>query len=354
MGFDSQLCFVNDNLSMFPLQKAVIHGHGDVIRELLSACPESLQKLITSKKETVFHLAAKNYKCDAFQVLLKEAKKLNQEHLLDEQDDEGNTVLHIAVRNQLLPIVTKLVETDSFTTQVNAMNKKGETAMDLYNRIRCLSSGQIGNILQIAGGREAFALVRQQPSSTVITETSPWRFLQTKNVLLVIFATFIGLAFTVIFSLQSFIHTDNHNSNASEFVFEFKDVATGELPITFYIISSNTVAFTTSTAGILKLLLYYSRPYGHFMLLPGITNFFHYVLLAYYIMRKFFVSVASHYLSSYSLMWILVLSFIFYGALIICIAKCLLMRSHKFTKWLQRKCFEINLLVSQQQKVAPV
>ncbi|KAK3221143.1 hypothetical protein Dsin_015113 [Dipteronia sinensis] len=56
-----------------------------------------------------------------------------------------------------------LPSTDSFTIQVNAMNKKGETAMDLNNRFSCLSSWQIGHILQKAGGHEAFALVQQQP-----------------------------------------------------------------------------------------------------------------------------------------------------------------------------------------------
>ncbi|TXG70576.1 hypothetical protein EZV62_005511 [Acer yangbiense] len=102
VGLDSQLCFVKDKMSMFPLQTAVIHGHGDVTRELIFTCPESLQ-MLTSQKETVFHLAAKNYQCDiAFEVLFEEAKKLNQKHLLHEQDDEGNTVLHIAGRKHTM------------------------------------------------------------------------------------------------------------------------------------------------------------------------------------------------------------------------------------------------------------
>ncbi|KAK3221150.1 hypothetical protein Dsin_015120 [Dipteronia sinensis] len=349
VGLDSQLCFVKDEQSMFPLQTAVIHGHGDVIRELIFTCPESLQ-MLTSQKETVFHLAAKNYHCDAFEVLFEEAKKLNQEHLLDEQDDEGNTILHIAVYNQLLPIVIKIchTSTDNFKTQINAVNKKGKTAMDLYYGIpdRGLATRQIGHILQIAGGREA---LQPLPNYVTTESTTPggW-FFETKNVLLVVLAIFIGMAFTVIFNLQAFFRKDN-DIIASQLVFEFKDVATGGLPITFYIISSTTVAFTTSTC-ILKVLLY-SLPCGHFMLLAGVATFILYVLLAYYIMPKFFVRVGSHYLSSSRLMWILVVGIIFSGALIIFIAKCFLMRSHKFTKWIKRKWFQINLLSHSNKRL---
>ncbi|KAK3217643.1 hypothetical protein Dsin_011613 [Dipteronia sinensis] len=103
VGLDSQLCLWEDKFSMIPLQTAVLHGHSVVIRELVFACPESLEKM-TFLNETVFHLAAKNYQSDAFQVLLEETKKLNKQHLLEEEDHQGNTVLHITVSNQLIRV----------------------------------------------------------------------------------------------------------------------------------------------------------------------------------------------------------------------------------------------------------
>ncbi|KAI9161377.1 hypothetical protein LWI28_016806 [Acer negundo] len=72
---DSQLCFVQDNLSMIPLHTAIKRGRRDgVVRELVLACPESLG-ILNSQLETVFHVAVKNNNCDAFKVLLDEARK---------------------------------------------------------------------------------------------------------------------------------------------------------------------------------------------------------------------------------------------------------------------------------------
>ncbi|KAI9160097.1 hypothetical protein LWI28_005065 [Acer negundo] len=101
---DYQLCHLKDERhSMTPLQLAVKHGHGEVIREILLPCPESIEKL-TSQKETVFHLASNKHQSDAFEVLLDEAMKLNQQQLLRQTDRHGNTALHIAVSNQLIRV----------------------------------------------------------------------------------------------------------------------------------------------------------------------------------------------------------------------------------------------------------
>ena len=101
---DPGSCLVENKYSMIPLQIAVVRGHSVVIRKLISLCSESLEKL-TSKQETVFHLALKNSQSDAFQVLVEEAKKLNQGHLLEKKDDEGNTVLQIATFKRLTQVI---------------------------------------------------------------------------------------------------------------------------------------------------------------------------------------------------------------------------------------------------------
>ncbi|KAH7557357.1 hypothetical protein JRO89_XS11G0130600 [Xanthoceras sorbifolium] len=146
---------------------AVKHGRVDVIRELLLSCPESIEKL-TTQKETVFHLAANKCQSDAFEVLLDEAMKLSQQHLLHQRDRQGNTALHIAVSNQLVRVV-KLLLTElnsetgghGFIIQVNAKNKKGETALDLYNQIPNRAP-EIGHLLHVAGGREGYLLQQKQ------------------------------------------------------------------------------------------------------------------------------------------------------------------------------------------------
>ncbi|KAK2653397.1 hypothetical protein Ddye_013253 [Dipteronia dyeriana] len=111
-------CLVEKKSSMIPLQIAVVKGHSDVIQKLIFLCPESLEKL-TSKQETVLHLALKNSQSDAFQVLVEEAKKLNQGHLLEKKDDVGNTVLQIATIKRLTLIVELLtIESSSSSSQI--------------------------------------------------------------------------------------------------------------------------------------------------------------------------------------------------------------------------------------------
>ncbi|KAL5744207.1 hypothetical protein ACOSP7_027049 [Xanthoceras sorbifolium] len=203
LRFD-QLYFEKDHeFSRTPLQTAVVHGRVYAIVLLLSACPESVEEL-TSQKQTVFHLAAENYHPDAFAILLEGAKKLSKEHLLDGEDCHGNTVLHIAVPNKQLRIVKMCLPDLSsttghgFTIWVNAKNMKGETALDLYYKISDpdFETQHIGRILQEASRREEVSLLSRGGYKKGSNTTS-WKTLQTKNVLLVVLAIFIGLAFTV-------------------------------------------------------------------------------------------------------------------------------------------------------------
>ncbi|KAK1576798.1 hypothetical protein Q3G72_016582 [Acer saccharum] len=344
LHFD-QLYYVKDReLSMIPLHKAVMHGRVDVISLLLSACPDSIGEL-TSEKQTVFHLAADYCNPDAFEVLFVEAKKLNKEFLLDAQDCHGNAVLHIAVQNKQLRIVKMCLPDLTSTTGygfpicVNAKNMKGETALDLYEKIPDpdYETRHIDFILREVIRREVSlsydpGLHHHHPkwSSTI----PPWRTLETKNVLLVVLAIFIGLAFTLTCSLPTFFPKEYLVAIA--LVFELKDLVNGKFPLIFYIMSFITVLLTTSTC-ILSVLLY-SLPCGSLMLLGGFATFFLYLLLAYFVMPKFSVRVGSRRrLSSYYLMLILAISFIFIGSLIIHLGNCLISRFYNYAKCVTNK-----------------
>lgn len=73
-------CLVRDSCSMIPLHRAVINGHSDVIRALVSICPESLESL-TSNQDPDLQLAVMNSQFDAFQVLVNKTKIHGKEHL---------------------------------------------------------------------------------------------------------------------------------------------------------------------------------------------------------------------------------------------------------------------------------
>lgn len=97
-------CLVEDNLSMIPLHRAAMNGQSvDVIRALVSICPESLEKL-TSNQDTALHLAVKNSHLEAFQVLVKVSKIHNKEHVFNWKNEDGNTVLHLATFNKSIEV----------------------------------------------------------------------------------------------------------------------------------------------------------------------------------------------------------------------------------------------------------
>jgi ankyrin repeat protein len=78
------------------------------LAEFLKSCPKSIED-VTIRRETVLHIALKYNMFDAFQFLLGWLRRawfknasLWEKKLLNWQDEEGNTVLHIAVsKNQV-------------------------------------------------------------------------------------------------------------------------------------------------------------------------------------------------------------------------------------------------------------
>ncbi|KAK3217637.1 hypothetical protein Dsin_011607 [Dipteronia sinensis] len=339
---DSELCCVKNNLSMTPLHTAVKHGHGDVVRELVSACPESLG-IQTSQLETAFHVAVKNNKCHAFKVLLEVAEKHEKADLLKKEDDQGDTVLHVAVSNELVLIVKMLLlcYRSSRTGRlklVHSTNKKGYTALDLCNMNPSVSATRIRPILIEADVIESYFLRKSESSTSKSNSSSMW-LTEKRDVLLVILAIFIGVVFTVSSALPTYFPKDKINVSEP---FQFEAVASGRLPLVFYFLVCLTVTLTISACFLTVLL--YKLPLGYLLFLSGIAIFFLYILLANYIMPEFFIKLGSHHISSYRLMWILALSYIFAGTLLLLVGKYFLFCFNKFAYWLMMRLQDSNLL----------
>ena len=67
-----------------------------MIRELILASADSVVD-VAARGDTVLHLAVKNNQFEAFKVLVEHLKKFNKEDVLNRKDDQGNTFLHLAV-----------------------------------------------------------------------------------------------------------------------------------------------------------------------------------------------------------------------------------------------------------------
>ncbi|XP_030439877.1 ankyrin repeat-containing protein BDA1-like [Syzygium oleosum] len=99
----------------------------ELLAEFLYACKPSIEDL-TNRCETAVHVAIKNHNLKAFKVLLGWLKRVDLTQILQWKDEDGNTVLHIAVVEEQLEIIKLLIG----HTDVNAKNFQGETALEIF------------------------------------------------------------------------------------------------------------------------------------------------------------------------------------------------------------------------------
>ncbi|VVB07119.1 unnamed protein product [Arabis nemorensis] len=136
VGFKEGLCKVLDRTTLsifkcdkdgsYPIHMAVEKGHEDVVRELLRRFPDSIE-LINKKGQNSLHIAAKSGKARTDMTNL-----CKKNHLIEEQDDDGNTPLHLATIHWRPRKVWTLTGPASTTTKVlNIRNAKGLRPLDI-------------------------------------------------------------------------------------------------------------------------------------------------------------------------------------------------------------------------------
>ncbi|KAJ8556362.1 hypothetical protein K7X08_023120 [Anisodus acutangulus] len=138
------------------LHYAAINGSVDIIDELVTASSDSLKE-VTYFGETALHLAVKYFKFEALKRLLIWLEHVGMIEMVNKGDKEGNTLLHYAVSRKQLEAIEYLLEWNNSTgnneSLVNAVNKKGFTAMDLLDILTEFSSDlELRKVLLIAGG----------------------------------------------------------------------------------------------------------------------------------------------------------------------------------------------------------
>ncbi|GMQ04637.1 hypothetical protein CsSME_00049987 [Camellia sinensis var. sinensis] len=132
INFDKELIRVKGRESFTPLHFVAKKGDIDLLAEFLYACPESIMDR-TIRDETALHIAVKNSKKKAFKVLLGCLRRIRKHrHVLGWKDDEGNTLLHIAVSTSQTEIVKSLLKKKNLVRlDKNAKNLDGRTALDI-------------------------------------------------------------------------------------------------------------------------------------------------------------------------------------------------------------------------------
>ncbi|KAK6143038.1 hypothetical protein DH2020_023386 [Rehmannia glutinosa] len=126
----NDLCLVKGKEKRIPLHYAVIKGRIKVIRELISVCLGSVKE-VTARGENCFHLAIKNNQFEAFKVLFEHVVSFDEEFVLKSKDEHGNTILHLATSRKQYEVVDMLLDHYKAKLEVNSLNKKGLTPLDV-------------------------------------------------------------------------------------------------------------------------------------------------------------------------------------------------------------------------------
>ncbi|KAK6935097.1 Ankyrin repeat [Dillenia turbinata] len=195
-----ELLALNPNLCVFrgrekrtPLHSAAIAGNIEIINLLLPGSPRCIVD-VTSRKETTLHLAVKNNQLDSFKILLEwlqwlrrveefcdvvygyacdeievkdftkirdALRKIKTVDLLNSKDEEGNTILQLMIEALIGKGIT------GFKVDVNAKNKDGLTALDIFSQQQPRDQGdeEIEAVLRKAGALNADQIVTPLPPS---------------------------------------------------------------------------------------------------------------------------------------------------------------------------------------------
>ncbi|WOL19337.1 ankyrin repeat-containing protein [Canna indica] len=171
--------YSKDSEGFSPIHVAARVGNIETIKLLLRTCPDSAE-LLDNRGRNFVHVAAEKKKASVVKYVLKQ-KELFQE-LINQQDFEGNTPLHLAVASANSMIV--LVLSKDKRIQTNIMNKEGKTPLELANGItRFLPLASI--VLGLTYSGAPFSVQRQDQVETDNRVSEKWYDNVSKNLAIV-------------------------------------------------------------------------------------------------------------------------------------------------------------------------
>ncbi|KAL3747187.1 hypothetical protein ACJRO7_016033 [Eucalyptus globulus] len=100
-------------------------GRSNIVIELVKARPEAAEHTL-SHGQTALHLGVSHNCLEALKVLVE---MVRDGDLVKAQDDEGNTILHLAAANKQIETVKYLLQRSE--VDVNTMNRNGFSALDI-------------------------------------------------------------------------------------------------------------------------------------------------------------------------------------------------------------------------------
>ncbi|TYJ36680.1 hypothetical protein E1A91_A05G323800v1 [Gossypium mustelinum] len=214
-----------------------------LLSQFLDVCPDCIFDL-TMRRQTALHIAAESKNFEAFKVMLEWIQKTFKDSrstrikILNLQDKDGNTVLHLAASNnqpQMIKLLVKCKEVDR-----KKINQLGFTAMDVLQRET------------LADNRTSVKILKSNPHrfskfsnfNGILTDYFKEMKPETINALLVVFSLVLSMTYQAILSPPGGLAEDGAAGSNNKDSREGKSVMTSTKFILFYI--SNGVAFFIS------------------------------------------------------------------------------------------------------------
>ena len=125
----TKCCVYNerDAYGFYPIHIASWKGHIKVVEKFLHEYPDMIE-LLTAKGQNILHVAAKYGKAKVVAYMLKR-HDLKVEMLINNEDQNGNTPLHLAAMKGH-PMVVSILTWDK-RVDLKALNKAGKRALDI-------------------------------------------------------------------------------------------------------------------------------------------------------------------------------------------------------------------------------
>ncbi|XP_073157707.1 uncharacterized protein [Henckelia pumila] len=120
------MCLSRDFGGKNPLHLAAMKGHDLVVAELIRVRPLAAREKVDGG-QTVLHLCVKYDRLECLRILVPFLK----EEIVNAKDNDGDTIMHMALRDKQVEIIKYLVETGKIN--MNAKNSEGQTVPDILD-----------------------------------------------------------------------------------------------------------------------------------------------------------------------------------------------------------------------------
>ncbi|KAK9101472.1 hypothetical protein Scep_024902 [Stephania cephalantha] len=278
------VCLSTDGDGRTPLHVAVVEGRVEVIKELVR-CEAKAVEVVLYGGETILHLCVKNGRLEALKVLLEWMKIKRFDHQMvvsvNSKDDDGNTLLHIAVAKRQIQIIELLLGNG---VEVNALNKNGFTALDImlqsprelkdvqvFDLLQSANALRSSNVLQTTNNTNHVVTIkntiaspasnraaktrRQRPSQDLVPHENNENWLEKKRSTLMVVASLIAtMAFQGGVNPPGGVWQDDGSTNGVQYT-AGKSVMSNKHPNEYVLyMFFNTVGFITSLSVTLLLI----------------------------------------------------------------------------------------------------